>query len=60
MKQKADMLKGRVIQLLLKLLYLRQKPEVMARQLFSPECLFMSNQESTVQSIQTQEDLLLS
>lgn len=50
MKQKADMLKGRVIQPLLKLLYLQQKPEVMARQLFSPECLFMSNHKSTVQS----------
>lgn len=51
MKQKAGVLKGTVIQPLLKLLYVQHKPAVMARQLFSPERLFMSNQKSRVQAI---------
>lgn len=51
MKQKAGVLKGGVIQPLLKLFCVEQQPAVMARQLFSPERLFMLNHKSIVQAI---------
>lgn len=51
MKQKAGVLKGRVIQPLLKLLHVQYKPAVKARQLFSPERLFMSYHKCIVQAI---------
>lgn len=47
------MLKGRVIQPLLKLLYVQHQPAVMARQLFRPECLnvYVKSQELSASNL---------